>query len=166
MSDQFIGEIRVFGGNYAPEGWALCDGTLLPIAQNDALYAVIGTTYGGDGQTTFALPDLRGRIPVHQGPSYPLGQVAGTEQVTLALGQLPAHTHVAQASTANGDNADPTNRIWAQAPAKTYTTAAPDTTMHASSLSPAGGSMPHENMLPFLSVNFIIAVTGLFPSHT
>jgi microcystin-dependent protein len=165
MSDQFVGEVRVFGGNYAPQGWVLCDGGLLPISQYSTLYAVIGTAYGGDGQTTFGVPDLRGRIPVHQGPGYQMGQTGGVEQVTLITAQLPQHDHVMQASTGTGSSASPTGNLWAQIPAKLYTTQAPNAVMDTSAIAQTGLGQAHENMPPFLSINFIIAVEGLYPAR-
>jgi len=166
MSQPFVGEIRLFAGNFAPQGWALCDGQLLSIADNDVLFALIGTTYGGDGQTTFALPDLRGRVPQHTGPAEPLATMAGFETVTLTAAQMPAHTHLLAASTAaqGGDSADPTNRIWAPSDARTFTTASPDAVMHATALAPTGSAMAHDNMMPFLAVNYIISLFGIFPS--
>jgi microcystin-dependent protein len=172
MSDQYVGEIRMFGGNYAPSGWHLCDGSTLTISENEVLFTLIGTTYGGDGVTTFKLPDLRGRIPVHisgSNPSIPLGQQAGTENVTLILNQLPAHTHTANANnvpTAATDNS-PTNNLWGVSSGVTnYTNQPPDVTMYGSSLSVVGGNQPHENMMPSLAINFIIALVGLFPTQS
>lgn len=171
MSDQFLGEIRMFGSNFAPVGWMLCNGQLLPIAENDALYALIGTTFGGDGQTTFGLPDLRGRVPIHQGtppggPTYVLGQVAGTETVTLAASQLPAHTHGLQAQAAAATNTNPTNRSLASAALDAYTSSGDAlVAMDAQAIAVAGGNQPHENMAPFLAIHFIIAVEGTFPSR-
>jgi microcystin-dependent protein len=137
----------------------------MPISQYSTLYAVIGTTYGGDGQTTFAVPDLRGRIPVHQGPGYLMGQVGGAEQVTLLTAELPPHGHAMQASTGTGNSASPTGNLWAQTPAKLYTTQAANAVMDPSAITQAGQGQAHQNMLPFLSINFIIAVEGLYPSR-
>jgi len=169
MSDPFLGEIKMFGGNFTPLGYAFCQGQLLPISSYDALFALIGTTYGGDGQTTFALPDLRGRVPVHQGQgpglgNYTIGQMAGTETVQLLTGQLPAHTHSAAANSNPGTSADPTGSYWAaSADLRPYSDQAPNGTMQNSGS--AGSSQPHDNMPPFLTINFIIALEGLFPSR-
>jgi microcystin-dependent protein len=165
MSSPFIGEIRIFSGNFAPQGWAFCDGTLLAIDQNDALFNLIGTTYGGDGQTTFALPDLRSRIPVHQGPGFTLGQLGGVETVTLTVSQLPAHTHVPQASSSSGNRSTPASNVWAASALNQFSSAAPTTTLDPAAIGVAGGSQPHDNMSPFLSVNFIISLFGIFPSQ-
>jgi microcystin-dependent protein len=171
MSTPFVGELRIFGGNFAPQGWAFCNGQLLAIAQNAVLFNLLGTTYGGDGQTTFALPDLRGRVPVHQGTSpssgatIVQGQMGGAEQVTLTLGQLPAHGHALQATAADGASADPTNNVWAESDARTFSTAAPNGVMDPSALSPTGGGQAHSNLMPYVAVNFIISLSGLFPSQ-
>jgi microcystin-dependent protein len=170
MSDQYVGEIRMFAGNYAPEGWAFCDGSTLPINGYEALYSLIGTTYGGDGQTNFKLPDLRGRIPVHQGQSqsgivYAMGQQSGTETVTLTSAQIPAHTHPVNAQSATGTTNSPNNAFWAGNTIKQYAQSAPDGMMSASAITTAGGSQSHDNMMPYLAVSFIIAVNGLYPSQ-
>jgi|SRR5260221_10849449 len=171
MSDPFIGEIRMFGGNFAPLGWAFCAGQLMAISQNDALFALIGTTYGGDGQVTFGLPDLRGRGPIHQGQgpglsSYVLGQLSGTESVTVTTSQIPAHTHPAALNNAAGTTNNPQNATWASAPnTQSYNNTAPDVAMSASSITTAGSSVPHDNMPPFLAVSFIICLEGIFPSR-
>ena len=162
----------MFGGNYAPDGWFPCDGRLLPITNYEILYTLLGTQYGGDGQSNFALPDLRGRLPVHQGQQpgrqmFPLAQQGGAETVTLAPDQIPAHQHVMQASTGTGSSPTPTNNLWAQTPAHLYTTATtPAATMDPSVIGQAGQSQAHENMLPYLSINFIIAYQGLFPPQS
>lgn len=160
----------MFGGNFAIAGHAFCNGQLLAISQNDALFALIGTTYGGDGQTTFALPNLQSRVPVHQGTlaggsSYVLGQMAGTEQVSLIQGQMPIHTHPAQGNAADGSQASPTNHFWGFAADNRYSTTAPAAPMNPAAVVLAGGSQPHENMLPFQCINFIIALEGIFPSR-
>lgn len=170
MGTPFIGEIRMFGGNFAPRGFAFCSGQLLAISQNDTLFALIGTTYGGDGQTTFALPDLRGRIPVHagQGPglaSYVLGQSSGSETVTLTAQQLPAHTHAAQAQSAAGTQAGPGGGVWAASGQNQFSSNAPNAGMSTAAIGPVGGSQPHDNMAPFQVVSFIIALEGIFPSR-
>jgi microcystin-dependent protein len=169
MSQPFIGEIRMFGGNFAPQGWALCDGSLLPISEYDVLYTLIGTTYGGDGQTTFALPDLRGRFPVHQGTgggqTVVMGQSGGTETVTLTRNQLPAHTHQLTGSSA-AMSQSPANALPAQWDEGQYSTAPPTAASLApSAVSAAGGSTPHENRSPYLAVGFIIALFGVYPSQ-
>jgi len=169
MSQPFIGEIRMFGGNFAPAGWALCDGQALAISENEALFALIGTTYGGDGLSTFNLPDLRGRGPVHQGTlnggsTYTLGEMAGVESVTLAVNQIPAHTHSAQGNSVGASSPSPAGGVWA---AGAVVAAAPgasaNTTMNPNAVGQAGGSQPHDNMVPFLVINFIIALFGIFP---
>ncbi len=156
----------MFGGNFAPSGWAICDGSLLAISQYDVLFNLIGTTYGGDGQTTFALPDLRGRVPVHQGAGFVLGQRAGVETVTLTVSQIPTHTHPAQASSAAGSSHNPTGNIWANWTGSQYSDQGTNAAMSAASVSSAGGSQPHDNMPPFLVINFIISLFGIFPSQT
>jgi microcystin-dependent protein len=172
MSTPYIGEIRMFGGNFAPRGHAHCQGQLLSIAQNTALFALIGTIYGGDGQVTFALPDLRGRIPVcyGQGPglsNYAIGQASGTESVTLLPTQLPAHTHTAACNSGAGNSTTPANNFWA-ANANTglpQYVAAQNTPMAATALATAGGNQPHNNLMPILAITFIIALEGIFPSR-
>lgn len=175
MSDPFIGEIRIFAGNFAPRGWALCQGQILSIAQNTALFSILGTTYGGNGQTTFALPDLRGRFPMQQGQGpglspRTLGEQGGTQTVTLLTTQMPAHTHSHLASGAGGDQVTPDGNFDAvlldsqQQPQSQYGAAA-NTTMNATIIGAAGGSQPHDNMSPFLCLNFIIATEGIYPSR-
>jgi microcystin-dependent protein len=166
MSSPFIGEIRMFGGNFAPVGWAFCNGALIPISENDALFNLIGTTYGGDGQNTFALPDLQSRVPVHVGPGFALGQSGGVETVTLTTSQIPAHSHVPQCNAGNGNNQSPQNAFWAQPSTGTaYDNTAPSAVMSPAAIGSSGGSQPHDNMLPFLVVNFIISLFGIFPSQ-
>ena len=150
MSSPFIGEIRMFGGNFAPVGWAFCNGALMAIDQNDALFNLIGTTYGGDGQTTFALPDLQSRVPVHVGPGFALGQSAGVETVTLTSSQIPAHSHVPQANAGVGSQSSPAGGVWAQSTLNQFSSAAPSVTMAPQALGSSGGSQPHDNMVPFL----------------
>jgi microcystin-dependent protein len=162
----FIGEIRMFGGAVPPRDWALCEGQLLDPSQNDALFQLIGTTYGGDGINTFALPDLRGRAPIHAGTGYILGQVSGVEQVTLNASQIPVHNHVAGASTAVGVSADPSGRLPARNAAGVPAYAAvSNTDLAPAALLAAGGSLAHTNMQPYLSINFIISLTGVYPSQ-
>ncbi|MFF2886632.1 phage tail protein [Paenibacillus sp. NPDC057967] len=164
MSDQYVGEIRMFAGNYAPVGWALCNGQLLSISENEVLYVVLGTTFGGDGQTTFGVPDLRGRVPIHTSSAMPLGSLGGTETVTLMTQQLPVHTHIASATTNTGNLASPENAVWAS-----ITNYSDDTSkvvsMGANAITPSGGSQPHNNMMPTTAVSFIIALVGIFPSE-
>lgn len=173
MSDPFIGEIRMFGGNFAPAGWAFCNGQLMAISENDALFTLIGTTYGGDGQETFGLPDLQGRVPVHagQGPSitqnYQLGEKAGSEQVTLTTQQLPIHNHGWLASNDPSNSLIPTSNVVSTPLNITpYFAGAASVPLNAQSLQPVGGSQPHDNMMPFLCVNFIISLFGIFPSQS
>jgi microcystin-dependent protein len=168
MSDPFYGEIRMFAGTFAPERWGLCDGQLLPISQNDALFSLLGTTYGGDGETTFGLPDLRGRVPVHVGTGRelsprPLGQQGGTETETLTVSQLPAHTHDLPASANQGSSPNPVGKVFARPQAAAY---ADDvvTALHSASISSVGGGRSHENMMPYLCVSFIIALFGVTPT--
>jgi microcystin-dependent protein len=172
MSQPFIGEIRMFGGNFAPAGWAFCSGQLIPISENDTLFNLIGTTYGGDGQETFALPDLQGRIPIHagQGPglsqSYQLGERAGVETVTLTTQQIPNHNHALVASADSADSVSPAGNLLGFPPTiAPYFAASTDSALNAQSVTPVGGSQPHENMMPFLVVSFIISLFGVFPSQ-
>ncbi len=171
MSEPFLGEIRMFGFGFAPQGWALCNGQLLPISQNTALFSLLGTTYGGDGRTTFALPDMRSRVPVCQGQgpglsSYAEGQAGGAETVTLAAAQMPGHTHPVKASSGAADSDQPGGRALARSASHIYT-AKPDTStvMNADMLGDAGGSQPHGNIQPYLAVYFCIALTGIFPAR-
>src|SRR5205823_6412626 len=166
MSSPFIGEIRMFAGNFAPVGWAFCNGALMPIDQNDALFNLIGTTYGGDGQTTFALPNLQSRVPVHVGPGFALAQIGGVETVTLSTSQIAAHSHVPQANSGAGNQASPSGGVWAStSPATLYTNVAPSVALDPAAIGSSGGSQPHDNMVPFLVVNFILALFGPFPAQ-
>jgi len=166
MSTPYIGEVRIFAGNFAPVGWLLCQGQLLPISQYDVLFNLIGTTYGGDGQNTFALPNLASRIPYHQGSGYVLGQMGGVEQVTLTQQQLPVHTHQAMASGTAAGQPGPAGNTWGDWGQTVYASTAltPNAAMSAQALLPSGGSQPHDNMPPFLCLNFIIATEGIYPS--
>lgn len=165
MSDPYIGEIRMFGGNFAPNGWLFCDGSLLAISDYDTLFNLIGTTYGGDGQTNFAIPNLASRVPVHTGAGYPLNQSGGAESVTLTSQQLPTHTHVPLAANAPGTFTSPNAAFWASWGDGQYSTAAaPIVAMSSAALLPAGGSQPHNNMPPYLAINFIISLFGIYPS--
>jgi microcystin-dependent protein len=166
MSEPYLGEIRLFAGNFAPVGWSFCNGSILSIATYDALYSIIGTTYGGDGQSTFALPDLRSRVPVHQGPGFSLGQNGGQESVSLTTAQIPAHTHNFQATTTQGTQASPTGSLPASNTAvKIYSIEAPNTTLAPNAVAFTGGSQPHSNIQPFLTLNFIIALFGVYPTQ-
>jgi len=165
VSQPFIGEIRMFGGNFAPLGWAFCNGQLLAIADNTALFTLIGTTYGGDGQTTFALPDLQSRVPVHAGNGFTLGQNGGVEAVTLTLPQLPIHTHAPNASSSGALSRDPAGNLWAAWDSHQFSDQATDGPMNAGAISTVGGSQPHTNLGPFLTITFIISLFGIFPSQ-
>ena len=165
MSTPYVGEIRIFAGNFAIAGWAFCDGSLQSISQNQTLFNLIGTTYGGDGQNTFALPDLQGRFPVHQGSGYLIGQKAGVETVTLNTNQIPSHSHV-PASSGTGGSDNPTGNYWgASSGGKLYSTNTPNLTMNNAALGITGGNQPHDNMQPFLCINYIISLFGIFPSQ-
>lgn len=171
MAQPYISEIKMFGGNFAPVGWAFCSGQLLPISGNETLFNLIGTTYGGDGQQTFALPDLRGRVPIHQGTApgigitHQIGETGGTESVTLTTIQIPVHSHVPTANSAGGSDS-PSGNIWgASTTGKPYSSLNPVTAMNATMVGPVGGSQPHDNMIPFLCVNYIISLFGVFPSQ-
>jgi microcystin-dependent protein len=170
MSEPFIASIVMFGGNFAPRGWALCNGQLVSIAQNSALFSLLGTTFGGDGVQNFALPDLRGRVPIHAGNGpgltpYVPGEQGGTENVTLIQNQMPIHNHVVNADGLNANSPTPAGTVLSKSASQIYNTAAPNTTMNPAMISNAGGNQPHPNLQPFLSVNFIIALQGIFPSR-
>lgn len=161
MAEPFIGEIRVFSFDYAPRGWALCDGSTLSIQQNSALYSLLGTTYGGNGSTTFALPDLRGRTPVHVGEGVTLGQAGGEEGHSLKVEEMPLHTHQVSAATSGELNPSPVGRVWGQL-ANAFGNER-DVNMHGTAMGVAGGGQPHTNMQPYLTLNFCIALVGIFP---
>jgi microcystin-dependent protein len=171
MAQPYVGEIRMFGGNFAPAGWLFCDGSLLPISENETLFNLIGTTYGGDGQSTFALPDLRGRIPIHMGQgaglsSRTIGENGGSESVTLTPAQLANHSHAFPASTSAASSGDPLNAVVADTgTASVYSMSNPNVAMNPSVIAVAGGSQPHDNMMPFECVSFIISLFGIFPSQ-
>jgi microcystin-dependent protein len=168
MGSPFVGEIRMFGGNFAPVGWAFCDGSLLAISEFDTLFALIGTTYGGNGQTNFALPDLRGRFPMHQGSGFFIGQTGGTETVTLTVAQIPSHIHPASCAPGGGNVASPASAFWSTDPqgnTAAYSDSA-GSAMAASAIGNAGGSQPHENRQPYLAVGFIISLFGVFPTQS
>ncbi|HEX8361756.1 MAG TPA: tail fiber protein [Longimicrobium sp.] len=173
MAQPYIGEIRMFAGTFAPLGWEYCNGQPLPIAENEALYQLIGTTYGGDGQESFNLPNLQSRVPLHFGTgpdtiNYPISQQAGTESVTLTTQQIPSHTHPLTASTTTGTDTTPGGRVLAQTPGgiKPYLAQDADVNMSPQAITPVGGSQPHENCQPFLCINYIISLFGIFPSPT
>jgi microcystin-dependent protein len=172
MAQPYVGEIRMFAGNFAPNGWMFCEGQTLPISENDVLFQLIGTTYGGDGEETFNLPNLASRVPIHMGTgpdgtTYQIGEMAGTEQETLTTQQIPNHSHPFTASTNAGNLASPGNSVLAQSVlADMYIQDSPDGALAASAVQPAGGSQPHENTQPFLCINFIISLFGVFPSQT
>lgn len=163
MSSPYLAEIRIFSFNFPPKGWAQCNGQLLPINQNQALFSLLGTTYGGDGQVNFALPNLQGRMPVHAGNGLFLGESAGETAHTLNLSEMPAHTHAAVGSSTLANAGVPTGNLWATGNAAYNPT--PNTTMNPASLQSVGGSQPHENMSPYLTLNFCIALQGIFPSQ-
>src|SRR5687768_14909776 len=164
MSEPFLSEIKIVSFNFAPKGWALCNGQSLPINQNQALFALLGTVYGGNGQTTFNLPNLRGRVPIHIGSGHTLGEAAGSTAVTVNIQQLPTHTHFAMASSTNGNQPIPTNAVLAPAN-NLWTGPTGLVTLVPQTLTGIGGSQPHNNMMPYLTLNFIIALQGIFPSR-
>ena len=168
MAQPYVGEIRMFAGNFAPVGWMFCEGQLLPISENETLFQLIGTTYGGDGENTFALPDLRGRLPLHQGNGLLLAETGGAEEITLTTNQVPAHTHPLLASSDGGNQANAAGGVIANVPGGVfpYVESPPSVSMGAQAVSPVGGSQPHTNFQPYLCVNFIISLFGIFPSQT
>lgn len=173
MSQPYVGEIRIFAGNFAPVGWAFCSGQIVPITQNTTLFNLIGTTYGGDGQTTFALPDLRGRRPVHQGQGaglspYVLGQAGGTETVTLTASQIASHAHSAEAVKEGGTLTSPAGNVWAQWSDDPYTPVggATPVAMSPAAIGANGGGQPHDNRSSYLVVNYIISLFGVYPSQS
>ncbi|HEX8391915.1 MAG TPA: tail fiber protein [Longimicrobium sp.] len=165
MSEPFLSEIKVVSFNFPPKGWALCNGQLLPINQNQALFALLGTTYGGNGQTNFALPNLRGRVPIHRGNGHNLGEAAGSTSVTVNISQLPTHTHLVQATNNPSTSDDPTGNVIGQAGGNLYAGFASPAAMGPAMVTNTGGSQPHNNMMPYLTLNFIIALQGIFPSQ-
>ena len=174
MSEPFVGQIIMFGGNFAIRGYALCDGQLLPISQNQALFSILGTTYGGNGQTTFALPDLCGRAPIHMGHGSgltprQLGQTGGSETVTLVTSEMPNHTHELGVQSDTADQDSPVNHVLgAEAAGATavYSSQPPNATANQQSITPTGGNLPHQNMQPYLTINFQIALVGIYPSRS
>ena len=172
MAQPYVGEIRMFAGNFNPNGWMFCDGAVLPISENETLFQLIGTTYGGDGESTFALPNLQSRVPIHMGTgpdgiTYQLAEQAGVESVTLTTQQIPNHTHAFTGSDANGTQANPAANILASVTTSTpYVDEFVGGQFAANTITPAGGSQPHENCQPFLCINYIISLFGIFPSQT
>lgn len=171
MADPFVAEIRIFPFNFAPKGWAFCNGQLLPISQNTALFSLLGTTYGGDGKSTFALPDMQGNAPMHpgQGPGlslHDLGEIGGSDSVTLLDSEMPSHSHTLRGSTDDDDSTTPVQHAYGQLSIVYAPGASPVTQMAFQALTPAGGSLPHNNMQPFLTLNFNIALQGVFPPRT
>lgn len=165
MAQPYVGEIRMFAGNFAPAGWMFCEGQLLPISENETLFNLIGTTYGGDGQSTFALPDLRGRVPIHMGNGFILAETGGVEEVTLTVNQIPQHSHPMLGTTSTATDPNPTNNVVAEATLfNCYIAANPAIPMSTTSISSVGGSQPHTNFQPYLCVDFIISLFGIFPS--
>jgi microcystin-dependent protein len=166
MAQPYVGEIRMFAGNFAPAGWMLCDGQLLPISENETLFQLIGTTYGGDGQSTFALPDLQSRVPIHQGNGFILAETGGVESVTLTVQQIPVHSHPLLASGAAANSRNPPNNMLAKAAGTIYTNNPGRglAVMSPQAIGNDGGSQPHDNLQPYLTINFIISLFGIFPS--
>ncbi len=167
MAQPYVGEIRMFAGNFAPAGWMFCEGQLLPISENETLFQLLGTTYGGDGESTFALPDLRGRIPIHQGNGFILAETGGAEEITLTVSQIAAHAHPLLASGGPGtSSAAVANVTGESASISLYIEDAPNVNLSPTAVTPVGGSQPHTNFQPYLCVDFIISLFGLFPSAT
>jgi microcystin-dependent protein len=167
MAQPYVGEIRMFAGNFPPAGWMFCEGQLLPISENETLFNLIGTTYGGDGQSTFALPDLRGRLPIHFGNGFVLAETGGAEEITLTVNQIPTHSHPMLASTSAGTQNAPNNNVTAASPSVTlYIGDVTDSNLSANAVGPVGGSQPHSNFQPYLCIDFIISLFGIFPSPT
>jgi microcystin-dependent protein len=167
MAQPYVGEIRMFAGNFAPAGWMFCEGQLLPISEYETLFNLIGTTYGGDGQSTFALPDLRGRLPIHFGNGFILAETGGVEEVTLTVSQIPAHSHPLLASSSPGSSNTPVGNLTAESPTiNTYIQDVTNSNMNPAAITSVGGSQPHTNFQPYLCVDFIISLFGIFPSPT
>ena len=167
MAQPYVGEIRMFAGNFAPAGWMFCEGQLLPISENETLFQLIGTTYGGDGESTFALPDLRGRLPLHQGNGFILAETGGAEEVTLTVQQIPSHVHPAMGAAVTGDQTSANGALPANSVTITpYLNTPPDASFHVAAVGATGGSQPHTNLQPYLCVDFIISLFGIFPSPT
>jgi len=165
VAEPFLSEIRIFSFGFAPQGWALCDGQLLPINQNQALFALLGTTYGGNGQVNFALPNLQGNVPMHMGNGHTLGERGGEQTHTLNLNEIPTHFHQTTGSSSSANLTSPSNALWAASVDNPYSSGAPTTAMSPTCVSAVGGSQAHLNMAPFLTLNFCIALEGIFPSQ-
>lgn len=164
MAQPYVGEIRMFAGNFAPAGWMFCSGQLLAISENETLFNLIGTTYGGDGQSTFALPNLQSRLPLHQGNGFILAETGGAEEITLTVNQIPAHSHPLLASTGPGNLNAPGGNVTSESAAvKIYIEDTPSVNMNPAAVAPVGGSQPHTNLQPYLAINFIISLFGIFP---
>jgi microcystin-dependent protein len=163
MADPYIGEIRMFAGNFAPAGWAFCSGQLLPISENEPLFQLIGTTYGGDGQETFALPNLQSRVPMHQGNGFILAEEGGVEDVTLTVQQIPNHTHAVMADSQPAEGPSPSSGVFAETDSDTYAPSGSPVALAAQTVTPSGGFQPHNNMQPYLVIHFIISLYGIFP---
>lgn len=171
MSSPYVGEIRMFGGNFAPAGWAFCNGATMAISENEVLFNLIGTTYGGDGQQTFNLPDLQGRLPMHQGTGAGLsprtiGEQGGVETVNLTTNQIPVHSHLPLSVSGSGNQSTPQNGVWAGVTSSIYTSNAPNTPFNNTLGGNTGGSQPHDNLMPYLTITFIISLFGIYPSPT
>ena len=164
MATPFLGEVKIVSFNFAPKGWALCNGQVLPINQNQALFSLLGTTYGGNGQTTFALPNLQGRVPLHMGSAFVMGQAGGETAHTLNLSEMPAHTHIPVGSSNNASVTSPAGNLWAVQSGSGYSPIS-NANMNPASITNVGGSQPHDNMSPYLVLNFCIALSGVFPSR-
>jgi microcystin-dependent protein len=168
MAEPFLGELRIVGYNFAPKGWAMCNGQFLQISQNAALFAILGTTYGGNGTTNFALPNFQGRAPIHPGIGFVLGQTGGEQNHTLTVNEMPLHTHAVNGSSGNGNTQTAAGNTWAVEGSNTtfiYSNGAQDAHMAVSGIANSGGNQPHSNMQPFLVLNFVIALQGIFPSR-
>lgn len=167
MATPYVGEIKIFAGTYNPVGWEFCEGQLLSISDNETLFQLLGTTYGGDGESTFGLPDLRGRLPLHMGGGFVIAETGGAEEVTLTTQQMPVHTHALLGNTGNGGEATPAGNVLAGSTVlQPYAPESPNAAMAPSSIAPVGGSQPHTNFQPYLCLNFIISLYGIFPSPT
>ncbi|WP_428665849.1 phage tail protein [Runella sp.] len=167
MAQPYVGEIRMFAGNFAPAGWMFCEGQLIPISEYETLFQLIGTTYGGDGESTFALPDMRGRLPLHQGNSFILAETGGVEEITLTINQLPAHSHPMLATNTVANSPNPgSNQIGLSSQVSAFFGDPPNVNMNAAIIGSVGGSQPHTNFQPYLCINFIISMFGIFPSPT
>lgn len=166
MAQPYVGEIRMFGGNFAPAGWMFCEGQLLPISENETLFQLIGTTYGGDGESTFALPDLRGRIPIHAASGFLLAETGGAEEITLTTTQMATHNHAFLASTNTPTSTNPSTAVLGQPVASVFNGGTSPVAMAPQAITPVGGSQPHTNFQPYLCVDFIISLFGIFPSPT